>query len=869
MGTNIAWTDITLNYFKSAEIKVFPCIDRDPAYDKESRLNTERNFTKLSSNGFSSRTSYIKNWHTLEAYNTEILRCNIYGYDIEIDTTNYNNLLEANKASYLVLKLERTTIASELTGSTTFTYKIGNQDSNNSTTFLDYLRSDSNAYFTGLGYFKTDLDSDISELEVTLEKNPSATELYYLLLIGKDGHKATESFLPEIDTLEDGGIKVKDLEIIDHNNTTAWLSRYLEANPGITLNLSNNSDHNNIVIGLNLANETAKVLNSGFDNLSSAGESITLPLAIFKIKDINGNESLKLGVQIPKNRIIYVKDSKGNLKQLPEGSNLLFDPSGGIQLDIKKDSEGRDTLSIGSKYTNPLFKEGLAIANIIEPNGTSISSLRVPRAKDTEDGVVKISSIDNQVTTKELTTPANEASRNYSVKTNTDNILYVTVPWKNYDLDIADLWTEIAGIKNSLDDNTSVQIPYNEEPYAELLLNNTTVASNRGGSYQISQPLSNYKLRIYHNMIPELANTIIDISTATNKVKFTLNNTTNQYKDYSLTDLGLAEGTNITEKFIIIINYMNGYGENKGSSAIKWELSYNLPTTEILPNRNGDPIIDIVNPEDIELATLRITTNACEDIETNINYCTCEVVQNNELYNMLPITNFEEVAEGVWVAKLNQYKSSFPTNEFSLIPHAEVSYDGQEPEAVSISDDFTLNFTEDVPDILWSTDSADVSWNIYINNRDGEEEEFLHYPSIDQDILVDFNYDPDSGSLDFYGEVNNLWSQPLHLNKLIFKAPPAITGASIKNAEFKYLYDKTTHVFGTMGLSVSGNTIEYEGLSELLKNNGITNPLDGENITVNLSFKIIYNHLASNENREYNVNLMLTYYDVEDGISVD
>jgi len=269
-------------------------------------------------------------------------------------------------------------------------------------------------------------------LEVTLEKNPSATELYYLLLIGKDGHKATESFLPEIDTLEDGGIKIKDLEIIDHNNTTAWLSRYLEANPGITLNLSNNSDYNNIVIGLNLANETAKVLNSGFDNLSNASKSITLPLAIFKVKDANGNESLKLGVQIPKNRVIYVKDSKGNLKQLPEGSNLLFDPQGGIQLDIKKDSEGRDTLSIGSRYTNPLYSAGLAIANIIEPNGTSVSSLYIPRANDNSEGVVKVSSIGSQIKTKELVTPSdtpdNEDSRNYSIKTNTDNVLYVTVP---------------------------------------------------------------------------------------------------------------------------------------------------------------------------------------------------------------------------------------------------------------------------------------------------------------------------------------------------------------------------------------------------------------------------------------------------------
>lgn len=870
MSTNITLDNISLNYFKSSDIKVFPCVYRDPIYDKESKLNTERNFTKLGSNGFGSRISYIKKWEN-NTSDTEILYCNIGGYSIEINTNEYKQLLVSDKLSYLILKLDRTKIATESGGSnTTYTYRIGALDGENSSTFIDHIKTDGStetSYFTGLGYFTVDIDSDVSGLEINAEDNPSAEYLYYLLQIGKDGYKATESFLPEINTLEDGGIKIKDLEIIDHNNTTAWLSRYLEANPGISLNLSNNDDNNNIVIGLNLANETAKSLSSGFDNLSNTDESLNLPLALFKVKDANENEFLRLGVQIPKNRAIYIKDSNGNLKQLPEDSNLLFDPQGGIQLDIKKDSDGREILSIGSRYTNPLYEAGLAVATIIEPNGTSVKSLYIPRAKDTEDGVVKISSIGNQIATKKLTTPNDTDSRNYSIKANTDNILYVTVPWKNYDSNIADLWTEINDIKNSLD--TSTQLPYSEEPYVELLLNNTTVASNRGGSSQIDQPLSNYKLRIYHNMIPELANTIVDISTSSNKVNFTLVNSANQYKDYSLTDLGLAEGINIPEKFIIIINYMNGYGENKGSSAIKWELTYNLPISEVLPNRNGDPTIEIVDPDDIELAKLRITTNACADIRTVINYCTCEIGQNDELYNMLNITNFEEIAEGVWSVNLSQYKSSFPTNEFILAAHAEIFYDGQEPETVSVNDDFTLSFIEDVPDILWSTDITDVSWNIYINNRDGEEEDLVHYPSIDQDILVDFNYDPDSGSLDFSGAVNTLRCQPLHLNRLIFKAPPAIIGASIKNAKFKYLYDTTTHVPGEIGLSVSGNTIKYEGLSELLKNNGIKNPLDGENQLVDLSFRIIYSHIASGENREYNVNIKITYHDIADGISVD
>lgn len=877
MGIKIDWKNITKNYFKSKDIKIFPCIDRGE-YDKESRLNTEHNFTKLGSSGFGSRTSYIKNWNTSggSSSTNEILRCNICGYDIEINTNEYANLLELDKASYLVLKLERTTIVSG-----TYTYKIGNQNENNNTGSLDYEGSDNNYYFTGLSYFKTDLDSDISKLETTIEEDPNAEYLYYLLLIGKDNKKATESFLPVIDTSKDGGIKVKGLEIIDRDNTITWLSNYLMANPGLYVDKRGNGERDNIVIGLNLDNETTEQLDLGFNSLSSTTESLNLPLKLFKVKDVNGNAFSKLGVQIPKNRAIYVKDYKDELKQLPESSVLLFDHQGGIQLDIKKDSEGRDTLSIGSRYTNPLYKTGLAVANNIEPNGMTTNYIYVPRASQLSDGVVRVSSTGDKIKTNDLTTSDNVDSRNYSIKTNTDNVLYVTVPWKNYDSDIANLQAEITDIKKSL---AGPEVPYTDQPYAELLINNTMVASSKGDLYTINQPLSNYKLRIYHNKnLNSIHKTLIDIFTATGNVAFEeVDETVNEYKlyrDYSLIDLGLATGKSIEEKFTIIINYYDGRGENRGSSAIKWELIYNLPVPEVLPNYTEEPTIEIVDPEDIESATLKITTNACKDVKTGIEYCTCEIDQNPEY---LRITNFEKSAEaeGVWLAKLNQYQSSFPKGEFILIPHVGVFYAGQKSETVECSNTFTLNLIkEDVPNVLWSTNKADISWKIYIKNRSGEIEEFLHYnPSIDSNpnIFNSFTYDPNSGNLNFLVRVNTTICQPLHLHRLEFTAPPAITGATMMGAEFTKLFDRTTQVPSIVGLSRSGNKLTYGGatdtdtsLPDLLKANGIINPLDGENKTADLSFNIIYEHSASKDTRTFNVNFTINYYDPQDGISVD
>ena len=89
------------------------------------------------------------------------------------------------------------------------------------------------------------------------------------------------------------------------------------AKPGVYVNKTSLSGC--IDIGLNLDNETTEQLDSGFNNLSSTNESLNLPLQLFKVKG-----ATKLGVKIPKNRAIYVKDYKDELKQLPESSVLLF-----------------------------------------------------------------------------------------------------------------------------------------------------------------------------------------------------------------------------------------------------------------------------------------------------------------------------------------------------------------------------------------------------------------------------------------------------------------------------------------------------------------------------------------------------------------
>lgn len=101
------------SYFYSNNVKVFPCSfrgrytvsNKQMAFDPESRLNTEYNFTHLPGIG-NNLTSYILSYNST----TEELKCVIGGYYFEISDFSLSDLKVGNKVKNLYVKFREVTI---------------------------------------------------------------------------------------------------------------------------------------------------------------------------------------------------------------------------------------------------------------------------------------------------------------------------------------------------------------------------------------------------------------------------------------------------------------------------------------------------------------------------------------------------------------------------------------------------------------------------------------------------------------------------------------------------------------------------------------------------------------------------------------
>lgn len=554
MSTNITLDNISLNYFKSSDIKVFPCIYRDPLYDKESKLNTERNFTKLGSSGFNSRISYIKEWEN-NTSDTGILYCNIGGYNIEINTRGYEQLLVSDKASYLILKLDRTQIAVESGGNNvTYTYRIGALDSENSSVFLDHIKADEISYFTGLGYFTVDQDSDVSGLEITTEDNPSAEYLYYLLQIGSNGSKFTESFLPEIRTSSRGGIAVPWMDTFDENNnqnTGEWLAHHLvNTSGGYFIGSTITEDKQKVSLSLNL--QTSEV------------DGVLMPdaerMEYYQVQGIYADASQErsiLGVKIPAQTWRPIKVDGETLLGDNTGSHYNLNLKAGNNTTLSTDN-GEIEISTTDSYHRRIYSSGLQISTPVGDNLSSNEGIFIPKANADTLGAVKVAKIWDSEAAYVLACDklSDMPEKRYGIESDSTGKLFVHIPWIDHTNQINKLQTEIEILKDKLaGGTTTTMIPWATEPVMEMYDSNSS-AFIEGSFEDFSEgrqncflpifagedvpasdleDLAGYKLKIYPNVV--VGASILnesDISIKDSNGFFEFKATSNSYKSTQL-----------------------------------------------------------------------------------------------------------------------------------------------------------------------------------------------------------------------------------------------------------------------------------------------------------------------------------------------
>ena len=841
MSTNITLDNISLNYFKSSDIKVFPCVYRDPVYDKESKLNTERNFTKLGSSGFGSRISYIKKWEN-NTSGTGILYCNIGGYSIEINTNEYEQLLASDKLSYLILKLERASIATESSGSnTTYTYRIGTLDSEDSSTFIDHIKTDGTAetsYFTGLGYFTVDIGSDVSGLEIIAEDNPSTEYLYYLLQIGDNGSKAYNNFLPKINNTvkvdADGnrniGINVEDLEIINSTGTASWLHNHVTFGAGVT-----GSASDKFRLGLQLANPSILEIPS-FSSLSTNGY---LPVKVFKDRSTN---TTALGVNIIKERDINIKtnnaDGTTSTNKFPSAQNINIEGIGSTKISLVDNN----TIKIGSASLKPIYdaESGILVGQNLGADGVSdpTNDLYIPYATTSVAGVGKVYST---YPSEGTIITSNIGGRDYGIKLNpADKKLYVNVPWVDYTSQIAGLELKISQLESKINEGGEVQeSPYTETPTVQILNSEGNIVDDE--EYRITN-VSEHQLKVYHNKKSSVSRVDVTLSSSKNYTQFILGRDATLYNLYDIIDINIPKDTIDWEVITVLFRYYDSYGFEIGNYGTTLTLNYDVPAPEVIPDYTSTPTIDIESSENYENATIVIQSNVntAKGKTVSLSSADTYIIITDKSLNSKTI-KFEEFRDylvesptGVYRLALTDIDKYIPYDNYTIKVFTGLFYEpafSDDNPVVVINNSFSATHKQ-IPEKFWLSDPTweieDKFGNLCVSSS---SEGVSKSSSTSEGAVYKYNINCDAAS----------GFSPLVMSRLLV-TPQTNVDAGISMDKCLLNLPELDHEEFLESVENSSMVVGFEGLGTFLSNQGVSTPDDGMGVEVRLTAQLIYNY---------------------------
>lgn len=867
MSTNSLWTDIKKNYFKSADIKIFPSVDRDLTFDRESRLNTEYNFTKMSNGGFSNRDSYIKSWKDDDTQVQKTLKCNIAGYHFDINTIDYTELLVANKYTYLVVEIHTATIATNENDSIqTRTYKIVNQN-NNTNTSLDNLE-DGAYYFHGLSYIHLDSKEQASLLTHTIDDTLNYNDLtneinnkfYYLLLIGNNGSKADESFLPEINTLDNGGIKIKDLEIVgeDSSNSGDWIKDHMGTmNAGIKLK----SEDNRTYVHLNLeSNEIKdKILMTDRSNVANY-----YPVEL--VKKSEGGDALGVGIPIEDitYRAIHVNGeqflSKANLNYL----NIAAEESSNVS--IETDSNTRTIyFKANDTYVTPTNygKSGLKIAENLSRN----IAIHVPYADKNTGGISKVYDINSSgITVNQYSKKS--AGDYYGIEKDANDRLFVYIPLNDLKATLNASIENLNSRVKLLEENGVGELVecYSSTPYSKLLTDDDVETS------YLNAGLATYSFTVYHNKTSSVKQAVItntavngylsfkQVSAGTNSTLFIL----------GPGNVSAETGENIEEIIKTNILYYDNLGEVIGTFEFTTNvtLSYEKPASYDCYSQT--PEVKFWH----ELADDEFSGNVTKDNLENFRIRLYHYANSDAKVSDVKVTPYilgtdgngqiEEGKDGSF-----KYYSLEPENEYSessdyitfKLSTGQYDFDITIEElafAFEIQYVANGNINENTQHILWTNCNKTIKFNM-----------LEPAPEFYWDIL-DFNWKISAGSnsilsSDFVRTGNGTEGNPYIWKEEVWHT--GISPSSLTSVEFNPGTDSSMTVAFTLG----GDWIEKDGTDkgQSWDNCGVE-VVDqyilssGSGITRNYDFYITYRHSASDSYKTMFGQIKLNYQKVAD-----
>ena len=558
-------------YFKSNDIKVFPCTYRGKKADgtifnPEAKLTTELNYTLLSKlGGGFDRASYIIGLDN--NIDNSILKVVLGGYYFEINLTTYQEILngESGKATNLHIELVSKKIVGD-TAETKILKDLNTEDNNHNS--LD-TEIEGEYYFVGLSY--------------SIDNAPKTTvsEDSIYLTIFNDGKLCYNNFLPKLNTLSNDtrGLVVNDLEIIDEdeaesslNSTATWLNKHTKSSsPALTINpINNNSgdEKNANTLNFDLGLKNGAVV-KGINNMEVIDNTTVLGYGYYPVENVREVDGINpdkvvLAVNIPnKNSWRSIKVNGAQLLDTTVNTNnslnIKADPNSTIVLDVNKTN---NELIIGNKYINPSYTTGLLLG---AETGGGNNHIYVPYANTDNAGVSKVHGKKNVTLDN-----GSNSTRNYGVWIDENYKLYVNVPWKNYD-------EQINSLQKKLDELIAKPtVPWTDNPRVSIYYTNGTQVLED----ILTDDLSSYIVRVYHNRDTAItSNASIRAYTKNNILNLELksNNSQSSYAEYyirSINDANLYTGELVEDVFSFNIDYKNNLGASVGDKYLVYDASF-------------------------------------------------------------------------------------------------------------------------------------------------------------------------------------------------------------------------------------------------------------------------------------------------------
>lgn len=609
-------------YFKSSDVKVFPCTYRDKLFDPESRLNTEANFALLNRYGSGyNHDCYIVSW---DDENENVLKAVLGGYYFEIKTIDYNLTNAINADTCLFIKLVEKNLVGDATTKVLENIHNKSTTENKNYNCLD-IDIDGTSFFVGLAF--------------DTEFNYTDTNNYdYCLPIYRNSQKYKGSFLPRISSLPDDyeGILVKDLEVYDFdksktysNSTARWLNRHiLSSNPGLTVGVSRGtSSKSDYVVDFELDLDNKKALSNTYpaksDNIYGY-----FPVAVAEYSKLNDSNVLEdktaLVVGVPDINSwrpinIYGKNNEIVHRISPEygeANSLDLVPGTNVNFEFNPVTN-KFTINSSDRYIRSLATNGLMLGMVADTDNV----LYAPYATKAKPGVVKTF---DQIDTEAQIETVNNSNRIYGVSIDSSQRLFVNVPWINYSDRLEDIERRLIELENGGGGGGEVDDPWTSTPTIEIYNSeNHKIDGSTGYLYPLVDELSTYTGKVFHN---KDLGYLVDITGSSKKgttnIIWDSTSSTNNFWGFKIspkTNLNIGELIEDTLEFTI--KYLDTSGAVKASKRVEYQIAYNFdaidlplpytdfPTIELYDYAKGDTVKESYEFKRIEDVGFKINHN--------------------------------------------------------------------------------------------------------------------------------------------------------------------------------------------------------------------------------------------------------------------